>query len=268
MFSDGLNSKGYTLGKGRVFIDLYPTSEVLGSTVGSGERFIGNAPEFAVSITEEGLDHYASTGGVKVKDDSVTLQVDRSGRIMVDSINKENLALYFMGSASSLTQTADTGVEYQVTVNRGVYYQIGRSETNPTGDRNISNVVVKKGAGFTTVVTASGNYAFDGDSGMLYIEAGSADIPDGTAIKVEYDVAASSREQIVSSNDVIYAALHYVADNPKGANRDVYYPLVKISPDGDYNLISDDWTSMSFTYQVLQKGTQAAVYVDGRGVAA
>ena len=135
-------------------------------------------------MTEESLDHYASTGGVKVKDDSVTLQVDRSGRIMVDSINKENLALYFMGASSSLVQAADTAVEYEVTVNRGVYYQIGRSEDNPTGDRNISNVVVKKGVGFATTVAATGNYAIDAGTGMLYIEAGSADIPDGTAIQV------------------------------------------------------------------------------------
>jgi len=268
MFSDGLGVKGYQLGRGRVFIDLYPTSEVDGSTVGAGERFIGNAPEFAVNVTEESLDHYASTGGVKVKDDSVTLQVDRSGRIMVDSINKENLALYFMGASSSLVQAADTAVEYEVTVNRGVYYQIGRSEDNPTGDRNISNVVVKKGVGFATTVAATGNYAIDAGTGMLYIEAGSADIPDGTAIQVTYDVAASTREHIVSSNSVIYAALHFVADNPKGTNRDIYIPLVKIAPDGDYNLISDDWSSMGFTYQVLQKGTQAAVYVDGRGITA
>ena len=269
MFQDGLDVKNYQLGRGRVFLNRFPAgAQINADTMGEGERFIGNAPEFSLTSAEEGLDHYASTGGVKVKDDSVTLQVDRNGRVMVDSINKENIALFFMGSAGSVLQTSDTGLEYQVTVKRGMYYQLGESATNPTGDRNVSNVVVKKGVSFATTVTATGNYAFDADTGRLYIEAGSADIPDGTLIKVVYDVAESSREQIISSNNPIYAAIRFVGDNPKGTNRDYYLPYVKIAPDGDYNLISDDWASIGFTFQVLTKGDLAQLYVDGRGVVA
>ena len=70
---------------------------------------------------------------------------------------------------------------------------------------------------------------------------------------------------MVSSSNSVYGALRFVADNPKGDNRDYYFPYVKLAPDGDYALKGDEWQQISFSFEVLKKASNIeAVYVDGR----
>lgn len=261
-----LNGKQYTLGKGRIFFDRYPTGVTINaSTQGEGERYIGNTPEFTTSSSSESLDHFDSDSGIKTKDDSVQLSFDRTGKLVTDNISSENLALLFLGSTSTLTQTAQTAqVTSIASAKRGRFYQLGVSESLPQGVRKVSNVVVKKGAGFTTTVAAAGNYQVDLDLGRIYIEVNSADIND-IPLQVTFDVAASTREAIISGSTPIYGALRLVADNPKGANRDYYFPYVKLTPDGDYALKGEEWQQIGFQFEMLKKATSIeAAYVDGR----
>lgn len=265
-----LGGKNYTLGRGRLFFDRFSAAQIsagiTASTMGEGERFFGNVPSVAMTSSEETLDHFSSTGGIRTKDDSVTLQLDRTGTFTTDNIDAANLALLFLGdNAATVTQTSLTAQTYTVTAaKRGRFYQIGATSVLPTGVRKVSNVSVRKGAGFSTVVTASGNYEVDEDLGRVYVLPGSADIPDSTDIQITYDAASGTREQVVSKSQAIYGALHWVSDNPKGTQRDVLMPYVKLSPDGDYNLVGDDWAQMSFSFEILQKGNLGGVYIDGR----
>lgn len=264
-----IGGKNYTLGRGRLFFDRYSPAQVAAgigaSTVGEGERYIGNTPSMAFASSEDTLDHFSSEGGIRVKDDSVSLQFDRTGNFNTDNIDKDNLVLLFLSdSAGSVTQAAITAATWTVNASPGRFYQIGATPSLPTGVRNVSTVSVRKGAGFSTVVNAAGNYEIDEVLGRIYVLPGSTDIPADTPIQVTYDGAAGTREQIVSKSQAIYGALRFVSDNPKGKNRDYYMPYVKLSPDGDYNLKGDDWQNMGFTFEVLNKGNLAGVYIDGR----
>lgn len=268
-----LGGKNYTLGRGRVFFDRFTPAQIAAgitaSTQGEGERYFGNTTEFNMTSEEEVLDHFSSEGGIRVKDDSVSLQLDRTGTLTTDHIDAANLALLFLSDgATTASQSSATGATYVVTVNQGRFYQIGVTTGNPSGVRLVSNVAVGKGASFATSVTASGNFEVDEALGRIYILPGSADIPDGTEIQITYDVAAATREQVISKSQSIYGALRFVSDNPKGTNRDYYMPYCKLSPNGDYNLKGDDWQTMSFTFEVLQKASNIqGVYIDGRATA-
>lgn len=264
--SADLGGKNYTLGKGKVFFDRYPANAIMTAlTQGEGERYFGNSPEFTTSASSESLDHYSSEGGLKVKDDSAQLSLNRTGKVVVDNIDAQNIALYFIGAASTVAQTAQVGLISLVTAaKRGRFYQLGVSAANPAGLRNVSNLVVKKGAGFITTVAALNNYQFDAELGRLYIEAAAPDI-NSEDIQITFDTAASSREQVVSGSSPIYGALRFVADNPKGANRDYYFPYVKLAPDGDYALKGEDWMQIGFTFEILKKADNIeGAYIDGR----
>lgn len=264
-----LGGKNYVLGRGRVFFDRFAPNFVLSAALqGEGERYLGNTPEFNTTGTSEDLEHFDADSGVKVKDDSVQLSMDRSGSFTCDNINSENVALQFLGDASTVTQTSAVAAVSLVTAKKGRFYQVGASESLPAGVRNISNVVVKKGSpGFATTVAASGNYEVDEDLGRIYVLPNAADIPDDTILQITYDRAASTREQVVSSSNSIYGALRFVSDNPKGANRDYYFPYVKMAPDGDYALKGEEWQSMGFTFEILKKASNVeSVYIDTRGV--
>jgi len=270
-----LGGKNYTLGRGRLYFDRFTPAQVsagiVAATRGEGETYFGNTPEMSMTASEDTLDHFDSDQGVRTKDDSVSLQLDRTGSFTTDNISKENLALYFLSDgAASVLQVSALAATFEVPKARhGKFYQVGAGPSLPGGVRNISNIIVKKGAGFTTTVTQPGNYEVDEATGRIYIIPGSTDIPDagaGTDIQVTYDLAATTREQIISKSTSIYGALRFVADNPKGKNRDYYFPYVKLAPDGDYNLKGEDWQSMSFSFEALKKATNIeAVYIDGRG---
>lgn len=265
-----LGGKNYTLGRGRVFFDRFPANAVVTAiTKGDGERYLGNTPSFSTTSSAENLEHFDSDSGVKVKDDAVQLSLNRSGKFDCDNIDRENIALFFLGDASTVTQASATGViETFTTAKKGRFYQLGASEARPAGVRNITNVVVKKGIGFSTSVAATGNYEVDEARGRIYIEANAADI-DAVDIQITYDVQASTREQIVSKSSSIYGSVRFVADNPKGPNRDYFFPYVKLAPDGDYSLKGDEWQKMGFTMEVLKKASNVdALYIDGQGVTA
>lgn len=268
-----LGGKNYTLGRGRVFFDRFTPAQVAAgitaATQGEGERYFGNTTEFNMTSEEEVLDHFSSEGGIRVKDDSVSLQLDRTGTLTTDHIDAANLALLFLSDGeTSEVQAAAADVTQVITVSPGFFYQIGASESNPSGVRLVSAVSVDKGAGFVTAVAAAGNYEVDETLGRLYVLPDSADLPAGTEIQITYTTAAATREQVISKSQSIYGALRFVADNPKGSNRDYYMPYVKLAPNGDYSLKGDDWQTMSFTFEVLQKASNIqGVYIDGRAVA-
>jgi len=269
-----LGGKGYTLGRGRLYFNRFTPAQVaagiVAATKGEGERYIGNTPDLSMSSSEESLDHFDSDTGVRVKDDSVSLQLDRNGSFVTDNIGEHNIALYFLSNgAVTLTQALATGATYVILgAKRGMFYQIGETTSLPAGVRKISTVTVGKGASYSTNVVSANNWEIDEELGRIYILPAAADIPDSTDIQVTYSQVAATRTEVVSKSDSIYGSLHFVADNPKGANRDYLWPYVKLTPDGDFNLKGDDWQSMTFAFEVLRKATNIeAVYVNGRATA-
>lgn len=259
-------TQNYVLGKGRNFFDQFPQANLdAGILKGLGEMYFGNTPNLAYNIAKTTLDHFSAEGGIGVKDDSVDTQINRTGTIAADNIVGANVALFVNGSVSSVTTTSATATVEVLKSKKGRYFQIGVSAANPTGVRNISNVSVKTQGGSPVTQTPATNYVVDEALGRIYILDNAATMVDGTDYDVTYDVAAATREQVVSGNNSIYGALRFISDNPKGKNRDYYFPYVKLSPDGDYILKGDDWQVMGFTFDILKRDDQtAAIYIDGR----
>lgn len=273
--TSAIGEKNLTLGRGKLFFDRFTPAQVAAgitaATRGQGEFYIGNTPALSMTSESEDLDHFDSDGGVRVKDDSVQLQLDRTGSFTTDNITVGNLALLFLSSgATKVTQAALTGATYVIpAAKHGAFYQIGATESLPTGIRNITGTVtVNKGAGFTTAISAAGNWEIDEATGRIFIvpKAGSTDIVDGvTDIQITFDAAAGTRDQVISGSTAIYGAMRFVADNPKGRNRDYYFPYVKLQPEGDFQLKGDEWQAMTFAFEALQKASNiASLYVDGR----
>lgn len=128
-------TKNYTLGRGKVYFSRFKT----GTQVPEGFRYIGNTPEFNLTIESEELDHYSSDGGIREKDDSVPLEVTRNGSMITDNIDPENVALFFFGTASTVTQASVVKTPEEFTgVKVGHKYKLGISDSNPGGYFGIS----------------------------------------------------------------------------------------------------------------------------------
>ena len=248
-----------TLGRG----ELYFFPFLAGTTTPSKDgRYFGNTPGFNLSASVEKLAHFSADRGLKVKDRNVTLSVDYTGTMECDNINADNLALFFMGSKDTFIQGTLTGRTETFaadTLSTGAYIQLGVTEGNPQGHRNVT----------VTGVTLDGDpvvegtdYEVDAAAGMVHLLAANTGLG---AIIVTYDVAASTRERVISAGTEAKGVLKLVSFNPEGTKRDYLLPSVTITPNGDFALKGDDWQVMSFNLEVLAKNsTTAAVYIDGR----
>lgn len=264
----GTHSDKYTLGRGEVYFAPFAP----GTETPTGERYLGNTPEFSLTISEEKLEHYSSDRGIREKDRSISLQVDRTGSLITDNIDVNNVAAFFFGSSSTVTVTAATITNEVVSaVSKGLYYQLGQNSTNPSGHRNLdvhtaptTNIIVKNAAESTTYVEGT-DYAVDMALGRIRILPSST-ITEGSDIKVTYKVKASTRSRVLSGSTAVKGALRFVSNNPEGDNFDYYMPSVTLSPNGDYALKGDEWQQIPFNVEVLKASGKEAIIVESRAV--
>lgn len=139
----------YVIPRGKVYFDPWDTSDAT-----TGERYIGNCPGVTINISSQKSDHYNSEGGLREKDASVLIQVDRAGTLNCDNMSLENLQLFLSGTQETVSQTSTPVSNEALTVITGRYYQLGQSTSNPAGARGISSVVVEAAASAWTAATA------------------------------------------------------------------------------------------------------------------
>jgi hypothetical protein len=245
--------KNYTLGRGKLYFDD-----------GTGQRYIGNTPEISLTSEQESLEHFDSDNGVKQKDASILLSLARSGSFTTDHISPDNLAMFFLGSASVVTAASATAVVDNAIVNvkLGRRYQIGVTPSTPAGVRGITNVVVK----VATVTKAPGtDYTLDEATGGIVPLVG-GNIAEDDDLAITFDQTATSYNRVISGgSSTIVGSMLYIATNPEGEKLDYFWPKVELKPDGDYTLKGDDFQQISFQFEALKKDDNTeAVYINGR----
>lgn len=254
----------YTLGRG----ELHFARFLPGTRTPDGFRYIGNTPEFSLTIESETLDHFSSDRGIREKDDSVPLEVTRTGSLTTDNISPENVALFFFGTDSTITQTlVAPAPETLNNVRPGHSYKLGVTPTVPAGvfGLNATGLTVAKVATPSNInLVADVDYRVDLDAGIITLIETSTQIVLGDEIIVTYGLRAASRSRVISGSEPVEGAIIYRSRNPKGSNAVFYLPYVKITPNGDYALKGDEWQQIPMSIEVLKpSATQEAIYRDG-----
>ena len=259
-----MGSENYTLGRGELHFDKFAP----GTFNKTGERYLGNTPELNRSTESENLDHYNSDRGIRVKDKSIVLEKNDSGSFIADEISDENIALWFLGDVGVVAQTAAASIVQVIPASQlkqGTYIQLGESQANPTGHRNVTVATVTDGATPTPAAyTVLDDYTVDAELGRLFIAPGGG--IDGTEpITVTYATAASTRTQVVvGDGTTIEGALRFISYNPTGPRRDYYWPYVQLRADGDFAMKGDEWQQLSFAFDILKRDGYSSEYIDGR----
>ena len=250
--------QNYTLGRGEIHFGQFKT----GTQVPRGERYFGNTPEYGITAEQENLDHYSSDEGVRKKDESVLLQLDYAGSLTTDHISPENMAIFFLGESMIQTTVAATAQAFSFEgIEQGMTYQLGTSDANPSGVRQVSNVALTGGA---ATAVAGVDYVLDPVLARITILEGSTVLANGSTLAGTYDVDASTRERVISKATTVEGSLRFIAKNPTGKNIDYFMPWVKITPNGDFAIKADEWQTLPFTLEILKKGNLEAIYMDGR----
>jgi len=253
--------QNYTLGRGKVYFSRFKP----GTRIPLGFNYIGNTPEFSLTIENETLDHFSSDGGIREKDDSVPLEVTRTGQLTTDSIKPRNVAIFFFGQDTTVAQAAVAAADETFTdVEAGSSVKLGISPSNPTGYFGVNPTGLTVEVGATPMVLGT-DYTVNGPMGMVEFVAGGA-IVDGDDVTINYAVLASSRARVISGSEPVEGAMMYIANNPKGDDFHYYLPYVKVTPNGDYALKGDEWQTIPLNIEALKPEVGEAIYMDGAPV--
>ena len=251
----------YLIPRGRVYFDPFDASEQL-----TGEIALGNCPGITLSISTEKSDHFSSETGLRQKDGSWVIQVDRTGSVTCDNFSPSNAALWLSGTLEKKTQAATPVTGELRSVIPGRQYQLGATAANPLGVRNVTAITVKDEAGTTTYVAGT-DYNIDLETGRVQIIEGGAIV--AGKVQFGYTPVAASFESVKSGGkSELSGALRVVSDNATGGNRDWYLPKVTLTPSGDLSLIAEgtDVVTMEFGLEALKPANGEAIYCDGRPV--
>lgn len=268
----------YVVGRGRLYFDQFKTGS---NSSAGGEMYFGNTPELTLNTDSETLDHYSSESGLRNLDMTVLLEMTQGGSFTTDEINADNLALFFLGEKSKVTQTQVTGKQEIIPLlKKGRYFQLGVDATNPSGVRDITNLQivvadasasVSVGTGDVstipgaTVLPLLNNVEADLAMGRIYVEIDAPDVGTSQLAVVQYDVNAQARTMIIGRSNMVYGAMRFISDNPVGNQKDYFFPKVALQPDGDYALKGDDWQVMSFSFRALKLNSATErCYIDVR----
>lgn len=252
-----IGSDNYTLGRGEVHFATF----IKGTRTPAGFRYLGNSPTLNLNFQSQTLDHYNADHGIKVKDESITLQTDYSATLGLDDIQLENLALMFLGTANTVKQepTSANAVNFPSVI-LGLTYQMGMSDANPAGLRNLTKETLK--VGLTPLVSGK-DYKLDAVRGTVTFLTTAKNVKTGDTVVGTVDSTAYSEDRMISGTSAIEGALKYIAYNPTGADVDYLFPYTRLSPNGDFALKGDTWQTLNFKADFLTQTNRAAVYANG-----
>ena len=244
------------LPRGKVYFAPFAAGTTTPATY---ERYLGNTPTASLTGSSTKLEHFSADGPVRIKDKSIITEVNYAGSLEVDNINADNLAAFFLGTSSTVSDAGATiTAESHGAVPADAVVQLGIGTTRPSGARKVTTVVVKDAG---TAKTLGTHYELDADTGRVHT------LVAFVTMTVDYVISSSTREQVISAGTQVKGALRVIAENSEGTNRDYYLPSVTLAPNGDFVLKGDgtSWLTMKLDMEVLKKDdSTAAVYIDGR----
>ena len=242
------NTSDYNLGRGKVYF-----AELDANGIPKSYRFMGNAPEFNISMETETLEHQSSTGGLKVTDKEVVISQKVNLSLTLDEINFQNMALFFSGSTGShdntAAQSAITGLGNLVVDTAGRWYDLYQTASGvPTSDSS-GDRLYDVGTVTIDTLTVGDDFEVDSKMGRVFIKS---NVTPGT-----FDVDVAADAQADSSVDEVrgltqtsvQGALKFISENPAAGDAQTEYQFhqVSLKSEGDFGLISDEYTQMGLT---------------------
>ncbi len=202
----------------------------IGATATNLANFINDTPSLGVKATVAGSVVTVTSRSAGVGGNAITL-----AKTFVTGAN---------GTVSAATLAGGTDVSEQlVGVERGRWYQLGRSDVTPQGVRGIGTVSI---AGLS-----ADSFVVEQATGRILIKPDAEDVVDGGTLTVSYGVSSGIEDVVIAKGESIEGELQFIANNAAGSNRDYFWPYVRLTPDGDFSLKGDDWQNMTFNFEIL-----------------
>lgn len=241
------HSNNIVLGAGRILFAV----ETSATTEGTAYTYLGDTPGFTIGGTSEELTVDSSDTPVAEELVRIIKKVSRQSTVTLRDISPSNLALFFMGTSSTATQSTGTGTTAITMTPKGRYWKIGGDDVM---DIAVGTGGVHQGTVTGTAIAASGgkNWEVDTTQGLIYFPTGSA-VATG-AVTIAYSKVASSWDKAVTAAEPVYGSLLFIADNTVGENHRVKISRCTLAPNGEAAFKSrDNAMELAMTLGILTR---------------
>lgn len=274
------NDGDYFIGKGKLyFAEHDPNGRA------KGYSFLGNAPDFAISVTPENYKHKSSQSGLSVTDLDIPISLDTEISFTLEALHLDNLALFFSGTKGSENVGTQAGEAAMVAMQGAGVGQIsggksfniqklvGSTLTRYPGMLAASDLVVELYDGaLSDTLTLGTDYTVNLEFGTVFLISDAAKILaiDSGDDRLRFTLAAQAGapSTIIKITGMATPAkkgsIKLVSENANsgdgvfGRFSEVNVWNVTLKPNGELNLISDEAAQMQFT------ATATANAYDGR----
>lgn len=225
-------TKTYTLGRGKAY--FRPDGQ-------KGYTDLGNVPDMRISFDIEKKQHYSTSAGIRTVDREVLLSLGAGLKFSLDELKRENLEKFLLASSSDAEQESGVLDALEVEIGEaGLYYPLGRF------DVKVESVTSADGL---TAYTEGADYDTDEKAGLIHIIKGGRIAAEGAeTVKVNGSYAQAAGLSALKAGVVtsIKGDLMFRGDPAAGAEIHID-GKVELMPQGDLGLITDDWSTLTFT---------------------
>lgn len=258
------NPDDYLLGKGEVH-----WSELTSADVPDGNGFVhlGNVPEFTIVPSSEFLEHYSSMTATKQLDQKILIQQKFDVKLRLEECNEFNAALFFQATPAATTANVAvagfTAYAHTPVVKKGRWYPIVNSSGVRARGVTAANLTVTKTSG-GSACTLNTDYEVKAAAGMIrFLTTGSV-LADGDSVTIalaaDANADATREIPVQSRTSSVTGALLFIGVNPKtGRKYELFIPKITLAAEGEFNLISEQLTSMSLSGSAEKKDTSTYI---------
>lgn len=235
------------LGSGRIYVN-----RKVGAAY-QGFHYIGNATKFEIKENSEKKERIskdkANYGSAL---NTVFVKKPAEVNITLDDLDKDNLALVFLGATSAVSVAGATVTDEVVTGYKDKIFQ--------TAQRNISAVVLTDSAGTTTFVLNTDYQITDAKLGLIKVLTAGA-ITDAQSLKIDYTYGAMTSNKVAGGTNA-NIIMKVLLDGVNQADQSLAVVNVweaVLSPTSGVDFLADDFTSLELagTANVPTGGTEA-----------
>lgn len=237
------------LGSGDLYMD-----RLTADGVSTGLKLVGNATMLSIKseadkkeLTGKGKTNY----GMVL--DSVALQQPGSVEVEINRLDKESLAMIFLGDSSVESITGASVTAEAVTAVEGAFVKLA--------NRGVSNVVVKDNTDTTTYVLGT-DYTLNADVGMIEIIA-SGGITDADVLHVDYDYETAVYDRILGATQPTVKVAIMLDGKNLATGKDCFVDVweATLSPDTGVDFLADDFTTVKLTGSMTKPDSKPSPFV-------
>lgn len=242
----------YFSGKGRLYFRLTGATRV---------EELGDLDDFTISFENERLIRNSNQYGTRTKVDSRLLEQTATIQLTAVQNTARNVAIMFGAEKTFLTQSAVTGSYVHSGVKAGDLVDLGSVDTT---------IISIRGGGVPTGEYTTGYYEHDTRAGMVKILNIPPTAAGFTGIDVSYtkgailDTAGRLKVGLGSSPDLEGTLIFISLDADNNPVEKVTLWKVKISPNGDFSMITDEYRTLPMQGEIVADTTQASGFYLGQ----